>query len=266
MLAMANIQYYNWAVENYRNEKNKMSRDELAYCTGLSARSIIRIESDHIELPEEDHRHGVNIIQDRRLSKLANCLRIPQHKLWAQIPEQYDFYGNKIHSSAQLANIILNRDKLKQGFRVQSIPEAKFQRDILLEIADICDELKNPSHDDEIKNSSVEQLKRQIIIEDAYNELINNKVGFFYQIEVSRFDAAYFQEMLSHEPDWILGSRCWHTRVQLVFSLSEDENDIPFLTFDPIMDSANEEGRWKFDLKIQSNILEYGRNGEIMPF
>ena len=266
ILLMANIQYYNWAVENYRNEKNKMSRDELANCTGLSARSIIRIESDEIELSEDDNRHGVNIIQDRRLSKLAHCLGIPQHKLWAQIPEKYDFYGNKIHSSAQLADVVLNSDKLNHAFRAQSIPEDEYLRDLLIKIAEMCDELKNPNRAVGIKNSSVEQLRRQIIIEDAYNELINHHVGSFYIIEVSRFDAAIFDEMIHHDPEWLLGPRCWNTRVQLVFTLSDDENGIPFLNYEPIMDSRDEDERRKFSLKLQTNILEYGRNSEITPF
>ena len=193
---MAQIRFSKHALKSYRSATIRMSLQELADCSGLSARSLARRED-----PTEP-----NLIEAEELAKLAHCLGIAQHKLWEGIDPLVDFYGCRIHTAAQLCEIVFNEIKLT-GFDVEHIPIDDLVQAHLLEMAksiESCISHQEISTDFGAEKSSpkpqslTEKIQAQIDLSNNYSMLTTliDEPFDFYVIQTSRWNIGNFTEFM----------------------------------------------------------------------
>jgi transcriptional regulator with XRE-family HTH domain len=168
------------ALKSYRSQYALMSHEELANCSGVSARSLSRREN-----PDE-----LDLIDEEELSRLANCLQIPQHKLWSELRPQANFFGTKVNDSNEFIGIIFSNIQLLD-FEVRYFPNLNQSDTALRHIAQALSDLT--SNDWNISG----RVDLQIKISNAFNYLTDPETSDpseFYAVRTSEYHIGEFAE------------------------------------------------------------------------
>lgn len=253
---MSEIEFSKTALVNYRQDLRGMTQEQLATCCDLSLKSIARFEDAKTE----------NKMSESRMATLSHCLKIPQHKLWADIPVEVNFYGVPLHTPTDLSNIIFGDGNLVD-FDVQSLPTPSAARNALLAIAEVVDNECQRKRD-EAGLSSHEKIKAKIKLAEAFQE--GSVAGTFYSIAICYFDLSEFYSWM--ESDMASQSYAafvsWKVQTKLIYQNSLEG----FVTNPPpsqLCPTVREDKltRGFYPAKEQRmQYLEWGRGEEILPF
>jgi len=183
---MAQIKFNKHALKSYRSQNMQMSHQELAGCSGISARSIARRED-----PNES-----DFIDEEELAQLARCLKTPQHAFWQDMNVYANFYGCKLHSCAELLDVLFGPEKLTD-FDVRFISNDNLLQDHLLTLASAVELRVRRETEPEHRQSMgiQDKLRAKIEATNAWEALTTADEPYaFYVIQTSKWNIGDFSE------------------------------------------------------------------------
>ena len=252
---MADITFLKHALVNYRQDFRSMTQETLADCCGISPKSIARLED-----PKTDDK-----MSESRMATICSCLKIPQHKLWADIPVEVNFYGVPLNTATDLSDIIFGDENLID-FDVHSLPPSDEAKEALLRIAQIVDN-EWQRKQGEIGLSAHEKINAKIKLAEAFQE--GNVAGTFYSIAICYFDVTEFDSWMESgmASQSYASFMSWKAQTKVIY-----KGDIGFASALPPSQLCptvrlDELSRgFHPDKERRVQYLEWGRGEEILPF
>ena len=251
---MYEIQINKQALVAYRSTLRRMTRDQLSTCSGIPSRTLARLED-----PKQPAKLGAE-----KLARLAHCLSIPQHKLWADIPDQAQFFGIKVDSSQELFEAIINSNKVNR-LDVRSLPTDKIEEQKLVALATIVDREKDANHETQ-PLSSLDELQTKIELNEIFNVLSEPTEYGLFLLPISIFDVNEYYKYWDDETvgdEWRL-RRSWKKSTDLIFVSSHQNSkppSTPFTSKDVFNRTGwiNDEFQWQPDEDGRREILAADR-------
>lgn len=252
---MADIFFSKHALAEYRQDFRSMTQEQLAKCCGISQKSIARLED-----PKTDNK-----MSEDKMAAIADCLQIPQYKLWDDIPSEVNFVGVALSTEMDLSRIIFS-DTTLVDFDVQSLPDSDKAQNGLLTIAEIVDN-EWSRRQANLSQSAHEKLNGKIKLSKAFSETAFF-TGTFYTISICYFDNYEFDSLIGSEQVGFsyAGYMCWKIETKLIYKAWHNgESPSPPSLLCPIFREGNSVRSCPSDEERRKELLLWGRGDEICP-